>query len=152
MTFDVAAPLAGVVTPMGEVSDPVFAGQIVGPGIALLPRGAGPVDVVAPIDGEVMKVLPHAVALRHASGVGVLVHLGIDTVRLAGAGFTVHRRDHDRVRVGERLITWDPASVAARGLDPVVPIVVTEAGGHTLRRLAPERSSVRAGEALLRVE
>lgn len=151
MTFDVLAPLAGLVTPMREVSDPVFAQEIVGPGLAVTPRGGGPVDVVAPIEGEIVKIHPHAFVLRHASGVGVLVHLGIDTVTLKGAGFTLHRGDHDHVRAGDVLITWDPAAVAARDLDPVVPVVVMEVGERTLERVAPDHAPIAAGAPLMRI-
>jgi sugar PTS system EIIA component len=112
----VAAPLAGTVLPMTEVPDPVVAGSLVGAGMALDPAAdAGQVDVVAPVSGRLLEVHPHAFIMLHASGRGVLVHVGIDTLRLAGAPFTLHVREGDGVAVGDRLVTVDVAAVRAAG-------------------------------------
>ena len=77
--------------PLSETPDPVFAGEMVGPGVAIDPD-PGETTVVSPIAGKVVKVHPHAFVVLGADGVGVLVHLGINTVRLEGKGFEVLRR------------------------------------------------------------
>ena len=82
----VLAPLPGRVLPLSEVPDPVFAGAMVGPGAAVDPP-RGPVQAVAPVDGRIAKLHPHAFVVVTSSGRGVLVHLGIDTVQLQGEGF-----------------------------------------------------------------
>ena len=84
----ILSPCSGRVIALDEVPDPVFAGRIVGPGVAIDPdRSAA--TVVAPISGRLVKLHPHAFVIAGAD-VAVLVHLGIDTVQLGGAGFTLH--------------------------------------------------------------
>ena len=81
---DVLAPCPGTVVAMSDVPDPVFAEEMVGPGVAIEPD-PGPTTVVSPIAGTVVKVMPHAFVVL-GDGVGVLVHLGIDTVKLGCTG------------------------------------------------------------------
>ena len=85
------APLAGWCMPLAEVPDPVFAQAMAGDGVAIDPTGNA---LHAPCDGEIvpMKDAKHAVTVRSASGIDVLVHVGIDTVKLAGEGFTQNMR------------------------------------------------------------
>ena len=87
---DVLAPVAGLVRPLSEVPDPVFAAEMVGAGVAIEPDG-GLADAVSPVAGTVLKLHPHAFVVLTPEGTGVLVHLGIDTVRLEGAGFELLR-------------------------------------------------------------
>jgi PTS system glucose-specific IIA component len=70
--------------------------------------------------------LPHAYIVMTADNVGVLVHLGIDTVRLNGEGFTTHVNQGDNVTAGQLVITYDVPSVEAKGLNPIVPVVVMD--------------------------
>lgn len=134
---------------MAQVCDPVFAQEIVGPGLAVLPQGDGPQDVVAPIDGRLVKVHPHAFVVLGANGVGVLVHLGLDTVKLGGEGFTVHRQEKETVAAGDPIITWDPASIATGGLDPIVPVVIMETGGRTISKVVEPGAHIEAGTDLI---
>jgi len=123
----VDAPLAGQVIALADVPDPVFAGLIVGAGLALEPEdGATEVPVVSPVAGRVMKVHPHAFVILDEDGAGVLVHLGIDTVKLEGEGFTVHVADGDEVERGARIITWDPTAVRSAGYSAMCPVVVMQ--------------------------
>jgi PTS system glucose-specific IIA component len=125
MTTPVLAPLAGRLLPLAEVPDPVFAGEMVGPGVAVDPSD-DQVTAVSPIAGSVVKAHPHAFVVLGADGVGVLVHLGIDTVRLEGKGFELHVKDGDTVAAGDRVVTWDVAATRAEGLSVVVPVVVMD--------------------------
>jgi len=88
--------MPGVVHLLSDVPDPVFAQGVVGPGLALEPIGAGGQDVVAPIPGRIAKLHPHAFVIA-SDDVTVLVHLGIDTVQLNGAGFVTHAAEGDEV-------------------------------------------------------
>ncbi|WP_367650632.1 PTS glucose transporter subunit IIA [Nocardioides sp. zg-1308] len=128
-SVQVLSPCPGRVIAMTDVPDPVFAEEMVGPGVAIEPD-AGRTTVVAPIAGTVVKVLPHAFVVL-GDGVGVLVHLGINTVRLEGEGFEVLASQGDEVSAGDPMITWDPSSLpgSAAGLDvsPVVPVVLMDA-------------------------
>lgn len=153
MRSEVTAPVAGLVVAMADVPDPVFSEEIVGPGVALMPEpGCGPMPVVAPVDGRLVKVHPHAFVLVAAGGVGVLVHLGLDTVTLDGRGFTVLVDEGVSVTRGQELIRWDPDSVRAAGLNPVVPVVVLDAQPSALTAYAVPGASVTAGQLLLAVE
>ena len=125
----VLAPCPGRVVAMADVPDAVFAEEMVGPGVAIEPD-PGLTTVVSPIDGKVLKVLPHAFVVL-GDGVGVLVHLGINTVRLEGEGFEVLATQGSDVAAGDPMIRWDPstlpASAGGQDVSPVVPVVVMDA-------------------------
>jgi sugar PTS system EIIA component len=122
----VLAPIPGRVLPLSEVPDPVFAGAMVGPGAAVDPP-RGPVQAVAPVDGRIVKLHPHAFVVVTASGRGVLVHLGIDTVQLQGEGFRLLAAEGDEVAAGAPLVEWDTAAVEAGGRSPVSPVIALDA-------------------------
>ncbi|WP_406275507.1 PTS glucose transporter subunit IIA [Streptomyces sp. NBC_00191] len=127
MSLAVYAPLSGALAALGKVPDPVFAAQMVGSGLAVEPpREIGPVEVVAPVAGVVVKLHPHAFVIRTNSGTGVLVHVGIDTVRLNGEGFATRVAEGEQVEVGHAVITFDPAAVRAHGLSAICPVVVLD--------------------------
>ncbi|MFJ9752285.1 PTS sugar transporter subunit IIA [Streptomyces chartreusis] len=127
MRLAVHAPLSGTLAALGKVPDPVFAAQMVGSGMAVEPPGdAGPIDVAAPVTGQVATVRPHAFVIRTGGGAAVLVHLGIDTVRLNGDGFRTHVTEGEQVEVGQNVITFDPGVVRARGLSAICPVVVLD--------------------------
>jgi sugar PTS system EIIA component len=122
----VTAPLAGTARPLSAVPDRVFAEAIVGPGVAIDPvLTAGTVG--APIAGTLMKVKAHAFVVVSTDGRAVLVHLGIDTVSLDGAGFTVLATEGAPIAAGQPVVAWDPVAVVARGLSPICPVVALEA-------------------------
>ncbi len=124
----VLAPCPGRVVAMSDVPDPVFAEEMVGPGVAIDPE-PGRTTVVSPIAGTVVKILPHAFVVL-GDGVGVLVHLGINTVRLEGEGFEVLATQGSEVAAGDPMITWDPGSLpataAGQDVSPVVPVVIMD--------------------------
>lgn len=130
----VTSPVAGEALPMSQVPDPVFAEAMVGPGVAVTP-GGGRQQAVAPIGGTVVTLHPHAFVVADADGKGVLVHLGIDTVKQKGEGFILLVTKGDTVRAGQPLITWDPDAVRAAGYSPVVPVVALDAPAEALSGL-----------------
>ncbi len=146
---EVGAPLAGQVVALADVPDPVFAGLIVGAGVAIEPEdGATEVLVVSPVAGRVMKVHPHAFVVLDESGAGVLVHLGIDTVRMDGEGFAVHVADGDEVEPGTRMITFDPTAVRRAGYSAVCPVVVMQSSADSIEPAVTVGSSVVTGAPL----
>ncbi len=145
----VLAPVAGTVVAMADVPDPVFAGEIVGPGLAIDPSRDGTVVVVAPVAGTVAKLHPHAFVIQSASGRGALVHLGLDTVQLAGAGFTLHVQEGATVEAGDDVISWDPGQVEAGGRSPICPVVALQGAPGDVTPLAEVGSGVDAGDPLL---
>jgi sugar PTS system EIIA component len=124
-TTAVLAPVGGRAVALADVPDPVFSQGMVGHGAAVDPP-RGVVDAIAPVGGKVLKLLPHAYVILTPDHVGVLVHLGLDTVKLDGAGFTAHVNQGDDVTAGQVIITYDVPSVEAKGLNPVVPVVVMD--------------------------
>ncbi|GGK61232.1 PTS sugar transporter subunit IIA [Nocardia camponoti] len=126
MSVPVLAPLPGKVIALSEVPDQVFAEQIVGSGVAIDPdRTRGPLTVVAPIAGKILKLHPHAFVL-FGGGAGVLVHLGIDTVKLKGEGFELLAAEGDTVEAGAPIVTFDPTELAKSGYSLVCPVVVMD--------------------------
>jgi PTS system glucose-specific IIA component len=130
----VTAPVGGRVLPLTEVPDPVFAEAMVGPGLAVLPA-LEPGVATAPVAGQVSMLHPHAYVVV-AGDRGVLVHLGIDTVRLGGAGFEMLVEVGATVVSGQPMVRWDPAAVQAGGLSPVCPVVALDATAGSLSALA----------------
>lgn len=143
----VLAPLGGVVTAMADVPDPVFGGELVGPGLAIDPPRSGLVDVVAPLDGTIMKLHPHAFVVQAPDGRAALVHLGLDTVQLGGVGFEVLAAEGDVVRAGDVVVRWTPADVEAGGRSPVCPVVALDGAG-ALTPAAAVGVPVVSGDAL----
>lgn len=125
MTTTVIAPIPGRTVALGNVSDPVFAQGMVGYGAAIDPPREV-ITAVAPVGGRLLKLMPHAFVVLTADNVGVLVHLGLDTVALDGEGFTTLLQQGEQVRAGQPVVTFDVAAIVAKGLDPVVPVVVMD--------------------------
>lgn len=145
MKIAVGSPVNGQVIPMAEVPDPVFAQAMVGPGAAVLASGAG--DAVSPVDGTVATLHPHAFVVATDGGQAILVHLGIDTVKLEGEGFSPQVAKGDAVRAGQPVIRWDPAAVERAGFSVVCPIVALDADDEMLSEVA-EPGEVVAGQRL----
>ncbi|MEP6979777.1 MAG: glucose PTS transporter subunit IIA [Nakamurella sp.] len=121
----ILSPVPGRAVALTDVPDQIFAQGMVGHGIAIDPP-QGIVEAVAPVRGFIHTLLPHAYVVMTDDGVGVLVHLGLNTVQLKGEGFTSHVQKGDRVEVGQPVMTYDVPAVAATGRKTIVPVVVME--------------------------
>ena len=144
-----ASPVAGTVRALSSVPDQVFAQGMVGPGVAVEPVRTAVQHVLAPVDGVVAALHPHAFAIKVSDEHSVLVHLGIDTVTLAGAGFEPHVRVGQPVRAGERIVTWSPLDVAAGGRATICPVVALQAVPDEVSLLLEPGETVAAGQPLL---
>jgi sugar PTS system EIIA component len=121
----VRTPFPGPVIALADVPDPVFAGQLVGAGVALDPSAeTAAVTAVAPVDGTIVKLHPHAFALQGSAGTDVLVHVGIDTVKMNGTGFELLAAEGDAVTAGQPVVRFEPATIIAAGYSPICPVVV----------------------------
>lgn len=136
---DVFLPVAGKVVPLDVVPDPVFAGRSVGDGFAVEPTDG---SFRSPADGELVLIAKtkHAFAIRTDAGAELLVHIGIDTVKLKGEGFTSHRKAGDRVARGDVIVSCDLPTVAAHVPSMMTPVLLTN--GKDFDMSAPDMSAV----------
>lgn len=120
----VEAPVTGNVLDLTTINDPVFSSLAMGKGIAIQPDSD---VVVAPFNGVVESLFPtgHAIGLKSDNGAEVLIHIGIDTVKLEGKHFKPLVSQGETVEVGQPLIEFDRKAIADEGFDTVIPVVVT---------------------------
>lgn len=118
------APITGELLSISEVPDPVFSGKMMGDGFAIKPTDG---TVVSPVDGKIINVFPtkHAIGLVSDNGREVLIHFGIDTVKLKGAGFELLISEEDIVKAGQPLLKVDLDYVAENATSTITPIVFT---------------------------
>ncbi|MBP2170792.1 PTS system beta-glucosides-specific IIC component [Erwinia toletana] len=123
------APCSGQLTPLSELSDPVFADEVFGKGIAIVPLNG---ELVSPVNGRVGSVFAtnHAITLESHSGAEVLIHIGIDTVKLNGRHFTRLVEDGQEVTIGQPLINFNLDALIAENIDPSVIVIVTNTDNY----------------------
>ncbi len=145
----VAAPVAGTLVQLADVNDKVFASKALGEGVGIVPANG---TITSPVSGVVVTAADtgHAFGIKTDDGVEVLVHVGIDTVRLSGQGFTVSVVKDQRVNAGDRLVEVDLAEVEKAGFDPTTIVTVTNT--FALASVTPRTSAtVAAGEPVIDV-
>ncbi|MGQ5111051.1 beta-glucoside-specific PTS transporter subunit IIABC [Bacillus halotolerans] len=125
----VYAPFSGKVIPLSKVPDEVFSSGAMGQGLAIEPSDN---KLYAPFDGTVVMVAPtkHAIGLRSASGVELLVHIGLDTVTLDGTPFSLKVKEGDTVKKGEVLAEFDKAFIEQKGLTTITPVIITNSHAY----------------------
>lgn len=145
----IVAPVEGRCIPIKEVSDPTFGQEILGPAVAIIPSSG---FVWAPYDGVVSTIFPtgHAVGLTTPDGIGLLIHIGLDTVRLNGKYFTKYVEEGQKVKAGEKLIGFDLSSIRNEGYDIVTPIVICDAGEYSTI-LKVDKKQINVGDIIFRI-
>lgn len=141
-------PVDGTVVPLSEVPDAAFADGSLGQGVAIRPTSGA---VYAPFDATVVAAFPtgHAIGLRGVDGVELLIHVGLDTVRLGGQHFTLKVRSGAEVKAGDLLLEFDGDAIEKAGYDLVTPVIVTN--GDLYPGIAEAASGpLSHGEALFR--
>ncbi|MGN0417973.1 glucose PTS transporter subunit IIA [Anaerostipes faecalis] len=126
----VKAVVDGTVIPVEDIKDGVFSEKILGDGIGIIPENE---TVIAPADGEICTVMEgsnHAVGIRVKNNMTYLIHVGIDTVSMNGDGFQCFVKVGDKVKAGDKLLSFDKAKIEAKGLNPVVVFVKTDEGNR----------------------
>lgn len=122
----VTAPITGELLPLEQAKDPVFAQGMMGQGVVIEPTAG---KLYAPFDGQVSLLFPtlHAVGLVSDEGVEMLIHIGIDTVKLEGKYFTAHIKQGEAVKRGQLLLEFDLAAIKAAGYETQTPVIITNA-------------------------
>ena len=146
----IASPLTGNVIPLEQVEDGVFSEKMVGDGFAVEPTDN---QVYAPADCEVATVFgtKHAIGLTTTDGVELLIHLGIDTVQMNGAPFTIDVKEGDKLKKGDKIGSFDEKIIVEAGYRTVTPVVVTNSDAYTTFTLQ-KTGKVSAGDEVLTVE
>jgi phosphoenolpyruvate-protein phosphotransferase len=141
-TLILLAPVSGPMVPLESVPDPVFAGKLAGDGVAIDPVSS---TLLSPCDAEVLFVHPsgHAITLRTAEGVELILHIGLDTVTLKGQGFTPLKRKGDAVRAGEPLIDFQADYIATHAPSLLTEVLI--ATPDLVTRLVKHDGYVEAG-------
>lgn len=129
--MQVLSPCDGHVVAITGVKDPTFSAQLVGPGVGIEPPD-GRQAVVAPADGTLLKVDPHAFILLVGGSVGLLVHVGINTVRVEGRLFEVVAEQGQSVKAGEPIVYWDPSTITDADMARTVVVVVMDEAPDTI--------------------
>ena len=121
---EIESPLTGTIIPLSEVHDEVFASEMMGKGCAIIPEEG---KVYAPFDGKVVGLLDshHAVGMESTDGVEVLIHVGMDTVKLNGRCFTIHVEEGEQVKKGQLLLEFDIPGIKEAGYEVTTPVIIT---------------------------
>ncbi|MFP3886097.1 beta-glucoside-specific PTS transporter subunit IIABC [Priestia filamentosa] len=143
----ISSPLTGSTRPLSEISDPVFATEAMGKGIAIVPEDG---KVYSPIDGTVTMAFPtkHAYGLTTNAGGEILIHIGLDTVKLNGEGFTSYVETGSQVKKGDLVAEFDLEKLKQLGFDITTPIVVTNSNKY-LDVLPTNKKQIIQGEETL---
>ncbi|HFN9458665.1 TPA: glucose-specific PTS transporter subunit IIBC [Staphylococcus aureus] len=143
----VHAPLTGEVIPLSEVPDQVFSEKMMGDGIAIKPSQG---EVRAPFNGKVQMIFPtkHAIGLVSDSGLELLIHIGLDTVKLNGEGFTLHVEEGQEVKQGDLLINFDLDYIRNHAKSDITPIIVTQGNITNLDFKQGEHGNISFGDQL----
>ncbi|WP_042201047.1 beta-glucoside-specific PTS transporter subunit IIABC [Paenibacillus camerounensis] len=143
------APMTGKAIPLKEVNDPTFGDELMGKGIAFVPTVG---ELVSPVSGTVMNVFKtkHAMVIRDHSGMELLIHVGINTVKLRGQFFEAHVQTGDQVQAGDKLLTFDLEQIA-QNYDITTAMVVTNTADY--KQILPIKlGPVGFGEPVVRAE
>lgn len=145
----VYSPLEGSAIPLTSVKDEVFSQKILGDGIAVVPAKG---ELYAPADGTIESVFDskHAISMTTDAGVELLMHIGMDTVKLEGKGFVPQVKNGDTVKKGQLLMKFDIDAIKAAGFDTTTPIIVTNGDRFAVKPVAD--GAVVPGAALLKLE
>ena len=147
--ISIKSPVKGEAVPLSQVDDPTFAEEIMGKGIAIIPTED---EIFSPINGTVSLVFntKHAIGLKTEDGAEVLIHIGLDTVKLNGEHFTTFVKSGDKVKVGDKLVEFDREAIKNKGYDIITPIIITNSSDY-LDIIPKDVTSVNQGDEVLAI-
>ena len=149
-TIVLNSPLTGIAKDLSEAPDEAFANKMMGDGVVVIPTDG---NVVAPADGEIIFVFPskHAVGLKTTDGLELLIHIGIDTVKLDGKGFETFVKDGDKLKKGDKLLSFDLEFIKDNAPSIASPIICTALNSKQKVRLL-KTGEIKAGEAIIAID
>lgn len=142
------SPLTGKIIPLNQVNDPTFASELMGKGIAIIPTEG---KAYAPDDGEVVSLFrtKHAIGFQTDSGVEILIHIGIDTVKLDGQHFQAHVQTGSQVKKGDLLVSFDIEAIKQAGFEVTTPIIITNSDDYQKIQTIHQSETIEKGDVLL---
>jgi PTS system beta-glucosides-specific IIC component len=143
------APIEGEVVSLKEVNDPTFSEEILGKGAAIIPVGN---QVVSPVDGVIASIFDskHAIAIESEAGAEILIHVGLDTVKLAGKHFETFKKVGDTVKKGDLILKFDGQQIKEAGFDLITPIIITNHEHY--QSVEMKAGKVQEGQAFLEIK
>lgn len=144
----ISSPMTGKLIDLNQVNDPTFASGLMGKGAAIIPTIG---ETVAPEDGEVVSLFrtKHAIGFQTQSGAEILIHIGIDTVKLDGQHFEAHVEAGQKVKKGDRLVSFDIEAIKQAGFEVTTPIIITNSDDYIDVQCIFKQDDVQQGDALL---
>ncbi|OCG75965.1 PTS beta-glucoside transporter subunit IIABC [Gilliamella sp. Nev6-6] len=144
----ISSPMTGKLIDLKEVNDPTFASELMGKGVAIIPTVG---QAVAPDDGEVVSLFrtKHAIGFQTDSGAELLIHIGIDTVKLDGQHFQAHIEAGSKVKKGDLLVSFDIEAIKQAGFEVTTPIIITNSDSYQDIQRIFKQENIQSGEALL---
>ena len=147
----ITSPLAGEVKELSQATDPVFAQGLMGHGVVIVPSQG---ELVSPVNGRVTVFFPtkHAIGILSDEGVEILMHIGMDTVNLEGKGFEGYVSQGDKVKVGDKLISFDIDMIKKAGYVTETPVIITNSDKYDVEELKQLPRVVERGSQLMNVK
>jgi len=144
----ITSPLAGEVKELSQATDPVFAQGLMGRGVVIVPSQG---ELVSPVNGRVTVFFPtkHAIGILSDEGVEILMHIGMDTVNLEGKGFEGYVSQGDKVKAGEKLISFDIDLIKKAGYVTETPVIITNSDKYQVEELEQLPRAVERGSQLM---
>ncbi len=147
--FEIYSPLNGTIIPIEEIPDEAFAEKIIGDGVGIIPTGD---TIYAPCDADDISIFDtnHAISFETSNGLELIVHFGIDTVKLDGQGFTRIAEDGQSVKKGDPLVKFDLEYIKANAKSHRTPVIISNM--DVVEELIRTKGEIKAGEVLLKVK
>lgn len=146
---ELKAPISGVVVPIEQVPDEVFSSKMIGDGVAIDPQEG---IIYSPVEGEIIQAFPtkHAVGIATKEGLDILIHIGVDTVKMGGEGFEMFVKIGDQVRVGDKLVTFDLQKIREKAKSTITSVLITNID-QVKSMQSTAASRVQKGDAFLTI-
>lgn len=147
--FEIYSPLNGTIIPIEEIPDEAFAEKIIGDGVGIVPSGD---TIYAPCDADDISIFDtnHAISFETSNGLELIVHFGIDTVKLDGQGFTRIAEDGQSVKKGDPLVKFDLEYIIANAKSHKTPVIISNM--DTVEELVRSSGQISAGDLLMKVK